>query len=295
MPSAEHEAIVETMLSRRDQPAPDLETMRAGMEKLTADFPLAEGTECLEDVADEEVVVTWVRAQGMKANRAMLYFHGGGYVMGSPDTHKSLASRISEAAGIPVLLVDYALAPEAPFPRAVDEAMIGWRFLMSRGLSPERCVIGGDSAGGGLALALLQRIRAEGGEMPAGCVCLSPWADLAGTGDSAQPGAVDDPMVTREGLQAMGELYAGDRLDDPEASPVHADPAGFPPLLIQVGTRECLLDDARRVAEKARDAGVDVTLEEEEGLIHVWQMFPDVPESDAAVGRIGQWITDRIG
>lgn len=296
MPSAEHEAIVAILQATGGpaNPEADIEAMRANMEAMTAGFALAPDTTCEDDVADG-VPVTWVTTPGADADRVVLYLHGGGYVLGSRATHRSLASRLAAASGARVLLVEYRLAPEAPFPAGLDDALAAWNWLCARGIEPARAAIAGDSAGGGLTLALLQRIRETGAAMPGCAVCLSPWADLEGQGESAVPGAVDDPMVTVEGLLEMGRLYAGDAMADPAASPIHADYTAFPPLLIQVGTREVLLSDARGVAEKARAAGVDVTLEEEEGLIHVWQAFPGVPEADAAVARIGRYLGERLG
>jgi acetyl esterase/lipase len=162
-------------------------------------------------------------------------------------------------------------------------------------LAPERIAVAGDSAGGGLTLATLLALEQAGDPLPACAVCLSPWIDLEGTGASAQPGAVDDPMITADGLRETARQYASHDIRNPLAAPLYGDYAGLPPLLIQVGTREILLDDARRAADNARAARVDVTLEEEEGLIHVWQMFgPDMPEATAAVARMGAFIRDHI-
>ncbi|MEE4301295.1 MAG: alpha/beta hydrolase [Pseudomonadales bacterium] len=296
MPSSEHETLVAML---RAGPASadalaDIPAMRTSMETMMAALPLAPGTTCEDDDADG-VPVSWVTAPGTDAGRVVLYLHGGGYVIGSRATHRSLASRISAASGARVLLVEYRLAPEHPFPAAVDDALAAWNWLLARAVDPSRAAVAGDSAGGGLALALLQRIRASGVPMPACAVCLSPWADLEGTGESAAPGAVDDPMVTVEGLRVMAGHYVGDAAAQPLASPIHADYEGFPPLLVQVGTREVLLSDARTVAAKARAAGAEVTLEEEAGLIHVWQAFPGVPESDAAVARIGRYLDRQLG
>jgi acetyl esterase/lipase len=290
MPSAEHEAIVEALRAQRDAPAADIATMRANMEAMTATLPLVPGSECTDTVV-AGVPVDSVAAPGADAERVIVYFHGGGYVMGSPATHRSLASRLSAAAGARVLLVDYRLAPEHPYPAAVDDAIAVWNGLLAEGTDPARAAVAGDSAGGGLVLALLERIRATGAPRPACAVCLSPWADLEGTGAT---GDVDDPMVTMDGLHEMAGHYGGDRRAEPEASPLHADYSGVPPLLIQVGTREVLLDDARRVARTAEAAGVAVTLEEEDGLIHVFQAFAGVPEAEAAVGRIGDFVRGHL-
>lgn len=294
MPSEQHEAFVELIKAGTPLAADDIEGQRANMVAMTENLPLAEGTVC-EDAMAGDVPVTWVTAAGADPDRVVMYLHGGGYVIGSRVTHRSLASRISATAAARVLLVEYRLAPEAPFPAAVDDAQTAWNWMLEQGVAAERAAIAGDSAGGGLTLAVLQRIRASDAPLPACAVCLSPWADLEGTGESARPGVVDDPMIVPENLADFGRTYAQDATGDPLASPIHADYAGFPPLLIQVGTREVLLSDSRTVAEKARAAGVEVVLEEEPDLIHVFQAFAGVPEADAAVERIGTYVQARTG
>lgn len=289
MPSPEHESIVAMFAGAPVTEAPDLATQRDSFEAMTAAFPLAPATEVSSALADG-VPVEWVANAAADVQKVVLYLHGGGYVIGSAATHRSLASRLSAACAARVLVVDYRLAPEHPFPAAVDDALTVYRWALAEGLQADQIVLAGDSAGGGLVLALLVRIREAGLPMPACGVCLSPWVDLEGTGASAAPGAVNDPMVTLAGIQGMAAAYAGGQLTAPLASPLHADLSRLPPLLIQVGTREILLDDARRIAAKARAAGVSVTLQEEAGLIHVWQLFPGVPEADQAVVRIGDFV-----
>jgi acetyl esterase/lipase len=225
----------------------------------------------------------------------ILYLHGGGYMLGSIHTHRELVSRLSRAAGARGLLIDYRLAPEHPFPAAVDDALAAYRFLLSGGIEPRRIAIAGDSAGGGLTLATLLALRDAGDPLPAAGVGLSPWTDLEGLGASAQPGAVDDPLLTLAGLREMAGRYAPGALRNPLASPVHGSYRGLPPLLLQVGTREILLDDSTRVAERARAAGVDVTLEKWDGLIHVWQLFgSEIPEARQAVQAIGDFLRKRM-
>lgn len=294
MPSPEHEAIVAMFADAPSTASPDLATQRGSFEAMTGEFPLAPGTEVASASADG-VPVEWVSTPGVHAGRVVLYLHGGGYVIGSTATHRSLASRLSAACAARLLVVDYRLAPEHPFPAALDDALAVYRWALAEGVAAEEMVLAGDSAGGGLALALGVAIRDAGLPMPACAVCLSPWVDLEGTGGSAAAGAVDDPMVTLAGIQGMAAAYAPGQLSAPLASPLYADLSGLPPLLIQVGTREILLDDARRIAAKAEAAGVDVTLQEEEGLIHVFQLFPNVPESERAVARIGDFVARQLG
>jgi monoterpene epsilon-lactone hydrolase len=294
MPSEQHETVVRMLLERPVPENPTVGELRAGFEQMAAFFPVAPEIS-VEDVRAGGVPAEWVRAPEASAERIVLYLHGGGYVIGSLRTHRSLVSRISAAAGAHALSLDYRLAPEHPFPAAVEDATAAYRWLLSTGAEPARIAVAGDSAGGGLTLATLLALRDAGDPLPGAGVCLSPWTDLEGTGATARPGAVDDPMIRLDGLVGMGKAYAGHDLRHPLAAPLHADYAGLPPLLIQVGTRELLLDDALRVTEKARGQGVDVTYEAWDGMIHVWQTFAGVPEADEAVEKIGAFVRARCG
>jgi monoterpene epsilon-lactone hydrolase len=195
-----------------------------------------------------------------------------------------------------VLSVDYRLAPEHPHPAAVEDATAAYRFLLDTGISPGNLAIGGDSAGGGLTVACLIALRDAGLPLPAAGVCISPWVDLTQSGESMDSKADEDPMVSREALQVMANAYLGG--GDPKeatASPLFADLAGLPPLLIQVGTAETLLDDATRLAERAKSQGVDVTLEAWEEMIHVWHAFAVLlPEGRQAIERIGEFLSERL-
>lgn len=296
MPSPQHEAIV-AMLRSQALPAelPSPAELRAFFEAIAAMFPVPDGTRCTPATIGG-VPGEWTELPGAAADRVVLYLHGGGYVIGSLATHRSLVARIAREAGARCFSLDYRLAPENPFPAAVDDAVAAFRGLVASGIAPSRIVVAGDSAGGGLTLATLLALRDAGDAMPAAGVCLSPWADLEGTGASHADPSIDDPMVNLPGLQLMGQLYAGARVRDPKASPVHGDFRGLPPLYLQVGTREMLLDDSNRVAEKARAAGVPVLLERGHGLIHVWAMFGDsVPEAADAVANIGAFVRARLG
>jgi acetyl esterase/lipase len=272
---------------------PTIQESRQAMEAMVMMFPLADDV-THQAVSANGVPAEWVQTPGADEERVVLYLHGGGYVLGSLNTHRELVSRISRASGVRCLSVDYRLAPEHPYPAAVEDAKAAYRYLLDSGVAPSRIAIAGDSAGGGLTLATLLALRDEGTPLPAAGVCLSPWVDLEGTGDSST--SADDPMVEIEGLRTMGKTYVGGgQMRDPLCAPLYGDYTGIPALLVQVGTRELLLDDARRVALRAKEAGVDVTLEEEEGLIHVWQIFGDaVPESKAAVDRIGAFVKARL-
>jgi epsilon-lactone hydrolase len=234
----------------------------------------------------------WIVPPGATEGRVLLYLHGGGYVVGSVDMYRDLISRLARAAGARALGIDYRLAPEHPFPAAVEDATAAYRWLVSHGTAPARIAIAGDSAGGGLTLATLTALRDAGEPLPAAAACLSPWVDLQGIGASMTSKAAVDPFVQKEMIQFMAQQYLGDR--DPRtplAAPLYADLQGLPPLLIQVGTAEVLLDDATRIAERARAAGVEVSLEVWDDMIHVWQLFaPILPEGQQAIERIGAFI-----
>ncbi len=265
-----------------------VETMRADMEAMQAGLRVPDDVET-EPADADGVPVEWIRTPGASNERAIFYLHGGGYVMGSINTHRYLMQSIGRAAGATVLAVDYRLAPEHPFPAAVDDAITAWNWLQAQGFEASRAIIGGDSAGGGLTLAMLLRLRDESGNLPAAAVCLSPWTDLASAIDSVET-KNNDPLVSSNGLRGMSRAYVGEaNAEHPLISPILADLAGLPPLLIQVGTAEHLRDDSTVFAQRAEEAGVDVTLEEWEDMIHVFQAFPMLAESGQAIAKIGQF------
>jgi monoterpene epsilon-lactone hydrolase len=283
-----------TTLDEATLPAAEL---RARMESMVGALPLLDGT-TVETVDADGVPSEWIRpAVAAASDACILYLHGGGYVIGSCNTHRPLASHLAARSGLPVLLVDYRLGPEHVFPAAVDDALTAYAWLLAAGFEPGRVVVAGDSAGGGLTLVTLLALRDRGLPQPALGVGLSPWTDLTLSGDSMSSMADLDPMVKRDGLQRMADWYLG--AGDPRAplaSPLFADPTGMPPLLIHVGEVETLRDDAVRFAELAEAAGVDVTLEVWPEMIHVWHAFgAAVPESDAAVTRVAEFINQRLG
>ncbi len=246
-------------------------------------------------VIADDVPAEWVAVPGADQNRVLLYFHGGGYVIGSPATHRGLVASLSRAAHCRVLSLDYRLAPENPYPAAVEDACAAYRWLLSEGFAPQKIALAGDSAGGGLTLAALLTLRDAGEPMPGAAVPISPWTDMQATGDSMRTNVKSDPMVEPGGLMGMAKMYLGNAdPTQPTAAPLHGNFAGLPPLLIQVGALETLLDDATRVADKARAAGVDVTLEVWPEMVHVWHLFaPMLPEGREAILRIGEFVTAR--
>jgi monoterpene epsilon-lactone hydrolase len=226
------------------------------------------------------------------AGRAVLYLHGGGYDRGSLRSHGEVAARLGRAAGMPVLFPDYRLAPEHPFPAALDDALAAWRWLRAdQHLDAASVAVAGDSAGGGLAVALCVALRDAGEELPAAAVLMSPLADLTGSGASITERADQDPIFTPAMARALGAAYlAGADPKTPLASPLFAPLTRLPPLLIQVGTAEVLLSDSERLAKAASGAGVKVTLQIGEGLPHFYQCMLGTPEAAEATGRIGTFL-----
>lgn len=243
------------------------------------------------------VPAAWVVPDGADRDRVVLYFHGGGYVIGSIESHRNLVARVAREAGCRALSVGYRLAPEHPFPSALEDALASYRWLVAQGFEPEKIVAAGDSAGGGLAVALIAALRDAGEPLPAGAMLLSPWVDLGMTGASVRTVGWRDPMLFKGVLERWASLYLGGRdAREPLASPLYADLEGLPPLFIQVGTRELLLDDARRLRDRAEAAGVEVELEAWEGMFHGWQeLAPFLEESTRAIEGLGRFARARTG
>jgi len=291
MASRELTALIHLLTSR---PMPENATIaerRQAFEALAAKLPVASDITC-EKVDAAGVPAEWIVAPGAESRRSLLYLHGGGYVVGSLNTHRDLAGRLSRAAAARVLLIDYRLAPEYPYPAAVEDATTAYRWLLRHGATPTHTVIAGDSAGGGLTVATLVALRDAGDALPAAGVCISPWVDLEGIGESMTTKASVDPIVQHQGLVRLANLYlSGAHPRTPLAAPLYANLQGLPPLCIHVGTAETLLDDATRLAERAKTAGVDVTLEVWEEMIHVWHLFAAMlPEGQQAIERVGAYI-----
>jgi len=242
------------------------------------------------------VPAAWIVPPGLETKRTILYLHGGSYNAGSIDSHLPLTGSIALTAKARVLAIDYHLAPEHPFPAAVEDALAAYRWLLKESAQANQIVVAGDSAGGGLALSLLLSLHQLGLPQPAAAVCLSPWTDLTCSGESWTTNAKVDFMLKRIPAFKSAEIYF--READPRAplvSPLYGDPAGLPPLLIQVGSEEVLLSDSTLFAEKARLAGVDVTLETWKGMQHVWQYVASMlPEARQAVARIGEFVIQHF-
>lgn len=293
MASQEFYALVEQLRAQPiDRPESSIEETRAGFEMMAQPVP--------EDVRGEAVdaggvPAEWIVPPGADDDRVILYLHGGGYTIGSINTHRALVAAVARSTGARALALDYRLAPEHPFPAAVEDATAAYRWLIDGGARPAQIVVAGDSAGGGLTVATLLALRDAGDPLPAAGVCISPWVDLEGVGESMTAKADVDPIVQKDGLVKMAQAYLGGA--DPRtplAAPLYADLRGLPPLLIQVGTSETLLDDATRLHARAQEAGVEVTLEPWEEMIHVWHFFGlTLPEAQQAIERIGAFVRQQ--
>ena len=267
---------------------------RAQYERAEKAFPTPPEVK-VERVSAPAAPAEWLRPPGAVAGRVVLYLHGGGYVIGSPRSHRHLAAAIASTAAASALLLDYRLAPEHPYPAAVDDATAAYRWLLDQAIAPEHVVIAGDSAGGGLTVATLLALRDARVPLPAGGVCISPWVDLTCSGGSYRTKAGVDPIVGHAGVAEMAKAYLGNVSPrTPLASPLFADLDGLPPLLIHVGSDEVLLDDAVQLAARAKAAGVEATIEVWERMIHVWHWFlPMLDEAHAAVEAIGRFTRAR--
>ncbi|MCC5947562.1 MAG: alpha/beta hydrolase [Nitriliruptoraceae bacterium] len=281
--------------------------LRSSMEEMAARAPAGRRLR-VQRADDAPVPSTWVTDErGLEGalaapadepwrdvERVVLHLHGGAYVLGSAATHRGLAAAMSRSARAAVLLPEYRLAPEHTFPAAADDAFETYRWLIDR-VDPAHLAVSGDSAGGGLAAGLLVRVRDAGLPLPACFVGMSPWMDLAATGASMQELAAVDPWLTAELVVPAARAYAGEAaLDDPRVSPLYAELAGLPPMLVHVGSDEILLDDATRFVARARAAGVDASVGRFTGLWHVFHAFP-VPEARQAVREIGGFIRRHTG
>ena len=238
----------------------------------------------------------WVRMPDVSANEVLLFIHGGGYTGGSAESSLCLAAWISHETKATVFSINYRLAPEYPFPAAINDTNEIYKWVLQEGINPSKLCVAGGSAGGGLALALMIHLKKESISLPACCVLMSPWTDLSQSGDTYQINKSVDPVMKKEYLESFSEDYLqGQESSNPLASPLFGDLLGLPPTLIQVGSSEVMLDDSKRVYEKAKSAEVDVVLEEYPEMFHGWQNYYEVLlESRQAVRRVGEFFKRYI-
>jgi acetyl esterase/lipase len=296
MASPQLDSIIQLLKSRPIRGDASFEEVRAEFEQVASIYPVDPAVK--REKADANGVSgEWITAPGISGETTMLYIHGGGWTIGSVNTHARLVGNISAAADVRAFSIDYRLAPEHPFPAGLDDCITAYKWLLDQGVSPARLVIAGDSAGGNLTLVSLVRLRDEGLPLPAAAVCLSPATDFAQTGESYTTRREADPMIQPDGMPKVREAYLPGRdPKDPLISPLYADLSGLPPMLIQVGDAEVLRDDSTQFAARAKAAGVDVTLEVWDEMIHVFQFFaPLLPEGTEAIAKIGAFVKGHVG
>lgn len=271
--------------------------MRADWEALFS----ATGDAAFEAVQAGPIPCAWISAGGARTNRAIVYFHGGGFQVGSVRSHRELMGLLSSAAGVRVLGVDYRLAPEHRYPAPLEDALAVLQWLEQQGYPAHHIALAGDSAGAGLALSALLALQGRGKPLPAAAFLMSAWTDLAATGESYETRAASDPIHQRQMIQAMARNFLGKEGDprDPLASPLYADAArlaALPPLLLQVGDRETVLSDSQDFAQKVRAAGGQAECQVWASMIHVFQQFPgDLPEARAALAAGGRFLASQLG
>ena len=273
----------------------DVERERADVESMAKMFkPL--GPIACEPVAANGVPAEWILPLGVRPERVILFLHGGSFNSGSIVSHRTLAGNVALAAEARSLLIGYRLAPEHPFPAAIEDALTAYQWVLAQGVAPRQLVVAGDSAGGSLVLALLIQLRDHRQPLPAAAVCLSPAPDLTFSSESWAFNARKDLMLDARKERKAVEIYLkGADPRGPLASPSFADLHGLPPLLIQVGSHELLLSDAERLAERAKAAGVDVTLEVWPGMQHEWQFAATfLPEGRRAIARVGEFVKAKV-
>ena len=299
MPSQAMQDAIDALRDRRKASAgqvpPTLEQRRAAFTPGDRLHPVPDDVR-VREVTAGGVPAHWLTAPGTDVGGVLLFLHGGGYELGSVRSDGELAARLGRASGMRVLFPEYRLAPEHPFPAALDDVRAAWRWLRAgQGLSAASIAVAGDSAGGGLAVALLVAARDAGEALPAAAVLMSPTVDLTSSGASMTERADQDPISTPAMLRQFAAGYlAGADPRTPLASPLFAALAGLPPLLIQVGTADLLLSDSERLAAAATQAGVDVTLQTGEGLPHVYQLLLGTPEAAQATEQIGKFLRARV-
>lgn len=288
-------AAIRAMLAAGQRPT-DVAGRRQRLDSLTARYEMPADV-VVEGVDANGVRAEWTTTPAADPAQVIMFLHGGGYVSGSIKSHRHMLAQAGREAGTRTLALDYRLAPEHPFPAALDDALTGYRFLLSRGFLPENIVVAGESAGGGLAIATLVSLREAGTALPACAWCSSPWTDLEMSGATMQTKAAVDPLIQRPYLQELAAAYLHGR--DPRmpmVSPIYADLRGLPPLLIQVGSDETLLDDAIRLASVAAAADVRTTLQVWPHMIHAWHLFyAQLADGRRALAEMGTFVRAALG
>lgn len=243
------------------------------------------------------VPALWIVPKGADAQRVLFYAHGGGFIGGSIYTHRKLVGHLAKAVGCRALAYDYPLAHQAKHPAQLEAAMAAWNWLIDQGVDPRHVALAGDSCGAVLTYGVLQRLRSQGRPLPAATLIISGWFDMALTGASYETNRKKDPAFAREAVDWLVTNFIGDRDRlDPEVSALYADLSGFPPVFLQAGADETLVDESRMFAERARQAGIETRLDVFDGMLHSFQMMAGrAPEADDAIGRFAAWVRPRLG
>jgi acetyl esterase/lipase len=279
---------------RAVEAATDVAELRRQYTYLSDRFGAVPRDGVFEPVSLGPVKGEWVRTKTSQPSRLILYFHGGGYISGSPETHRPLIAKLAHASEATAFSLSYRLAPEFAFPAAVRDGLDAYRQLIARGMPPSSIVLAGSGSGGGLAFSVLLAIRNAKLAMPAGCLAMSPWADLTLSGWSTLQNAGKDTALSWELLFVSARHYLKKvPAADAYASPVFANFKDFPPIMVHAGSAEMLRDDASRLGDRAADAGVAVSVEIYDGMQHVFQASRSVPEAKVSLQRLGQFIRSR--
>lgn len=297
MPSDQLKTLIVLRRANPYRPSQSIESLR-GKGRDGGSVPRPDTT--IEVCDADGVYGEWVVCGTSSTESVFMFLHGGGYYRSSGIASRRIASDLSAACGCRCFTVEYRLAPEHPFPAAVDDAYTAFRWLLKQGIPAEQIVVGGSSAGGGLTAALLAKLKLEGESQPAAAVLLSPWTDLTQSAETFVSNAASDPTISKAYLDRMAGLYLnGTDPTDPLASPVFSDLEGLPPLLVQVGKSETMYGDALAYVNKARQSGVSVEFEGYDDVPHGWHnsahVIPDIPEALAAIERIGQFVKSKTG
>lgn len=288
--------LIRWQVKRRFRKNPDVQLLRPIMDQMEPRMMKVPADIRIEEPDLGGIPAERLSAPGTREDAAFLYIHGGGFVAGSPRTHRPLTWRLTKEIGVPVYAIDYRLAPEHPYPAGLDDCVAAYKGLLDKGISAKSILVGGDSAGGNLTLALALRLTAEGLPLPAALICLSPATDMTGSGDSRHSNAEADSMFVPEMMDSLKPVYFdGTDERDPFVSPLYGDLSGFPPTLFQVGEREMLRDDSTRMAAALKSAGAEAVLEVWPKVWHVWQLNADMlPEAREAIAHIVRFAKQHL-
>lgn len=301
MPSTESAFLADIYADWLERMTADPEMQLPAMRDLFEEWHLVtvEPTEVTyEEVDADGVPSVWCIPRDCAADRVVLFTHGGGFVVGSRHTHRKVAGHLAKAIGCRALVVDYRRAPEHPYPAQLDDSVRAYRWLLAQGIEPGHIATAGDSAGGNLAISVLLKLREDGDPLPAASLPMSPWLDMEHKGETLESNAATDALVQRSVLEGMSAAFLGadGSATDPLANPLYADPTGLPPIFMNAGGAESLLDNAQRFEAIAKRAGVEVRLDVAEGMQHVYPFLAGrAPEGDKAVNDMADWVRPKLG